>query len=165
MTSNSNEVRVRFAPSPTGHLHVGGARTALFNYLYTKSHNGKFLLRIEDTDRERSDDAMVAEIKESLAWLGLKWDEDIVYQSSRTEMYNDSISKLLSIQMAYRCFCEPEELDEAMERSTREALDDAAPPPEQCDPRSLGGEHQCRGAADSRPRTGHPNHLVPENAV
>ncbi len=112
MTSNSNEVRVRFAPSPTGHLHVGGARTALFNYLYPKSHNGKFLLRIEDTDRERSDDAMVAEIKESLAWLGLKWDEDIVFQSSRTEMYNESNSKLLSIQMAYRCFCEPEELDE-----------------------------------------------------
>ena len=111
MTSNSNEVRVRFAPSPTGHLHVGGARTALFNYLYTKSHNGKFLLRIEDTDKERSDDSMVVEIKESLEWLGLKWDEEIVYQSARTAMYNESISKLLSTHMAYRCFCEPDDLD------------------------------------------------------
>jgi len=112
VTSNSNEVRVRFAPSPTGHLHVGGARTALFNFLYTRSHNGKFLLRIEDTDKERSDDAMVAEIKESLTWLGLKWDEEIIHQSDRSEMYNETISKLLSIQMAYRCFCDPEELDE-----------------------------------------------------
>jgi len=107
-----DEVRVRFAPSPTGHLHVGGARTALFNYLYTKSHNGKFLLRIEDTDKERSDKRMVTEIKESLTWLGLKWDEEIVYQSARREMYEESISKLLSTRTAYRCFCEPDELAE-----------------------------------------------------
>ena len=111
MTSNSNEVRVRFAPSPTGHLHVGGARTALFNYLYSKSQNGKFLLRIEDTDKERSDEKMVIEIKESLAWLGLKWDEEIVYQSARSKLYEESILKLLSTRSAYRCFCEPDELD------------------------------------------------------
>jgi len=120
VNSNSKEVRVRFAPSPTGHLHVGGARTALFNYLYAKSHNGKFLLRIEDTDKERSDDTMVTEIKESLVWLGLKWDEEIVYQSARTETYEKSISKLLSTQVAYKCFCDPDELDKKRKKAQQD---------------------------------------------
>lgn len=106
-----SDLRVRFAPSPTGHLHVGGARTALFNYLYAKSNDGKFLLRVEDTDKKRSSDEMKEEICKSLEWLGLNWDEEIVYQSARTEKYIENADILLESAAAYKCFCTPEELD------------------------------------------------------
>ena len=111
MNREFNGVRVRFAPSPTGNLHVGGARTALFNFLFAKNKGGKFLLRIEDTDRERSEAGLTDEILKSLKWLGLNWDEEIVYQSARLEKYIENSSKLLESNSAYRCFCIPEELD------------------------------------------------------
>lgn len=94
-------VRVRFAPSPTGSLHIGGVRTALFNYLYAKSQKGTFLLRIEDTDRERSTQAFEDEIIESMRWLGLNWDEEIVHQSRRLDRYREIAYQLVEQNMAY----------------------------------------------------------------
>jgi len=112
LTERLAQVRVRFAPSPTGHLHVGGARTALFNYLFAKNHNGKFLLRIEDTDRRRSKESFVSEINQSLQWLGFNWDEEPLYQSERMEVYLNTANQLISTNNSYHCFCEPAELDE-----------------------------------------------------
>jgi len=112
LTEILEQVRVRFAPSPTGHLHVGGARTALFNYLFAKNHDGKFLLRIEDTDRERSEESFVTEINQSLQWLGLNWDEEPLHQSERMEIYLNTAFELIATNNAYHCFCEPAELDE-----------------------------------------------------
>ncbi len=109
---NNKEIRVRFAPSPTGYLHIGGARTALFNYVFAKKHNGKFLLRIEDTDTERSKKEFTEQIIRSLEWLGIKHDEEIVYQSERFEIYKKYAEKLLYEGKAYRCFCSKEELEE-----------------------------------------------------
>ncbi len=103
------EVRVRFAPSPTGYLHVGGARTALFNWLFARHHGGKFILRIEDTDLARSSEAMVEGILQGLRWLGLTWDEGPYFQSQRLARYRDFASKLIDIGSAYRCFCRPNE--------------------------------------------------------
>ncbi len=111
-------VRVRFAPSPTGYLHVGGARTALFNYLFARHHGGVFVLRIEDTDRERSTEASVGAIVEGLRWLGLPWDEGPVvggphgpyFQSQRLDRYGEAAHRLLSEGGAYRCFCDPADL-------------------------------------------------------
>lgn len=102
---------LRFAPSPTGYLHIGGARTALFNYLYSKKHNGKLILRIEDTDRERSSEEMSREIIDALTWLGIKWDEGPYYQSKRFEVYKKYAFDLLKKKKAYRCFCTKEELE------------------------------------------------------
>lgn len=104
-------VRTRFAPSPTGYLHIGGARTALFSYLYAKHFGGDFLLRIEDTDRTRYVEDAVDDIVRSLKWLGLNPDEDIVYQSSRLELYKKAADKLLAEGKAYRCFCTPARLE------------------------------------------------------
>ena len=104
-------VRVRFAPSPTGFLHIGGARTALFNWLYAKSQGGIFLLRIEDTDRERSEEKYVADIMESLRWLGLTWDEEPVYQHKRFDRYEAVADQMVEKGQAYRCNCTPAELD------------------------------------------------------
>lgn len=109
---NNKKPRVRFAPSPTGQLHLGGARTALFNWLYAKSMDGKFLLRIEDTDKLRSKHEYTDQICESLKWLGLDWDEEIVYQSKRTELYKNAISQLLESGNAYPCFCSKEKIAE-----------------------------------------------------
>jgi len=105
-----SEVRVRFAPSPTGYLHVGGARTALFNWLYARHNNGKFLLRIEDTDRKRSTEDAVRVIFTGLKQLGLDWDEEPLYQSTRIEQHRDIVNRLLDSGSAYRCFCESENL-------------------------------------------------------
>ena len=111
MTQNLYQyVRVRFAPSPTGQLHLGGARTALFNWLFARSNNGKFLLRIEDTDKVRSKQEFVDQICESLDWMGCDWDEDLAYQSQRNDLYFNSLEKLLMSENAYRCFCDKEEL-------------------------------------------------------
>ncbi|MEN8153647.1 MAG: glutamate--tRNA ligase [Acidobacteriota bacterium] len=101
---------VRFAPSPTGHLHVGGARTALFNYLFSKKNNGKFILRIEDTDRDRSSEEMSEEILEGLGWLGIKWDPPAFHQSDNVDAHLKLGYKLLDEGKAYRCFCTPEEI-------------------------------------------------------
>src|SRR5688500_7612159 len=96
--------RVRFAPSPTGYLHVGGARTALFNWLYARKHGGQFLLRVEDTDRARSTDASTRAIFEGLEWLGLDWDEPPVYQGANLERHRADARRLLDAGAAYRCF-------------------------------------------------------------
>jgi len=103
-------VRVRFAPSPTGDLHVGGVRTALFNYLYARRTGGKFLLRIEDTDRERSTPEAIQVILDGLAWLGITPDEPVVYQSHRIERHREAALQILASGLGYRCFCNPDEL-------------------------------------------------------
>ena len=104
--------RLRFAPSPTGYLHVGGARTALFNWLYAKHYDGQFLLRIEDTDKARSTDESTRAIFEGLEWLGLQWDEQVVYQGANLERHQRDARALLERGRAYRCFCTPEELEQ-----------------------------------------------------
>ncbi len=104
-------VRTRFAPSPTGYLHVGGARTALFAWLYARRHGGKFILRIEDTDRERSTQESVDAILNGLEWLGLDYDEGPFYQTQHMGRYRDQIQNLLDQGLAYRCYCTREELD------------------------------------------------------
>tara|TARA_B110000444_G_scaffold259393_1_gene303032 strand:- start:1048 stop:2430 length:1383 start_codon:yes stop_codon:yes gene_type:complete len=103
-------VITRFAPSPTGNLHIGGARTALFNWLYAKNQGGKFLLRIEDTDKSRSESKYVESILESLDWLGINHDGSLVYQSERSSNYKNAINKLLDSGQAYYCNCSKEEL-------------------------------------------------------
>ena len=102
--------RVRFAPSPTGHLHVGGARTALFNYLFARNQGGRFLLRIEDTDRERSSDEMTSQILEAMEWLGLEVDEPPLHQADGLERHRADAAKLLAADRAWRCFSSQEEL-------------------------------------------------------
>ena len=110
--------RVRFAPSPTGQLHLGGARTALSNYLFSKSQGGKFLVRIEDTDLERSKKEYSDQICQSLNWLGLKWDEDLVYQSANTSVYKSCIDFLLKNDKAYMCFASKKELEDIRNESS-----------------------------------------------
>ena len=107
----SEQIRVRFAPSPTGYLHVGGARTALFNWLYARGRQGVFVLRIEDTDLERSSDEMVQAITDGLGWLGIDWDEGPFFQAERVEDHRQAARDLLERGLAYRCFCDPEELE------------------------------------------------------
>jgi glutamyl-tRNA synthetase len=109
-------VRTRFAPSPTGYLHVGGARTALFSWLYAKKLDGKFILRIEDTDLERSTQASVDAILEGMSWLGLDYDEGPFYQTQRFDRYKAIIQQLLDQGDAYYCYCSKEELDELREQ-------------------------------------------------
>lgn len=104
-------VRTRFAPSPTGYLHIGGARTALFSWLYARRHGGEFVLRIEDTDRERSTEPAVQAILDGMHWLGLDWDEGPYFQSARSECYHEAIERLLERGHAYRCYCTREELE------------------------------------------------------
>ena len=100
-------VRVRFAPSPTGYLHIGGARTALFNWLFARQQGGEFVLRIEDTDSERSKPELIDVIFRALEWLGLDWDGTPVHQSERGELYAAAIEKLLADGSAYWCDCTP----------------------------------------------------------
>ena len=113
-------VRTRFAPSPTGPLHIGGVRTALFNYLYSRHHGGEFLLRIEDTDRERSTEAATRGIIESLDWLDLARDGQTVWQSTRTERHAEVARQLLAAGRAYWCYCTPEELNREREQARAE---------------------------------------------
>jgi glutamyl-tRNA synthetase len=105
-------VRVRFAPSPTGHLHIGGARTALFNWLFTRHEGGTFILRIEDTDTSRSTDEYIEAIIEGMKWLNLDWDEGPYRQTDRFNVYRNYIEKLIKEGKAYRCYCAPEELEQ-----------------------------------------------------
>lgn len=116
----SKPVRVRFAPSPTGFLHLGGARTALFNWLLAKKTGGKFLLRIEDTDAERSTDASTGQILESLKWLGLDWDEGPFFQSQRLDIYREHIDRLYKAGWIYPAFEKPEELEAEREKALAE---------------------------------------------
>ena len=113
-------VVTRFAPSPTGFLHIGGARTALFNWLYARHHGGSFRLRIEDTDRKRSTPEAIEAIIEGLTWLGLDWDQETVYQFARRERHAELARSLLEQGGAYRCYCSPEELAEMRERARAE---------------------------------------------
>src|SRR2546428_5090992 len=115
-----NPVITRFAPSPTGFLHIGGARTALFNWLYARHAGGKMLLRIEDTDRERSTDAAIAAILDGLSWLGLEWDGEAISQFSRSARHRDVAQQLLATGKAYYCYASPEELAEMREAARRE---------------------------------------------
>ena len=104
-------VRTRFAPSPTGALHVGGVRTALFSYLFARHFGGRFVLRIEDTDRQRSTQAWVDEIVGALQWLRIEWDEGPFFQTQRMDLYRETIERLLDKGLAYRCTCTPDELE------------------------------------------------------
>ncbi|PLZ69744.1 glutamate--tRNA ligase, partial [Fischerella thermalis] len=104
-------VRVRIAPSPTGNLHIGTARTAVFNWLFARHHDGKFILRIEDTDQERSRPEYTENILQGLRWLGLNWDEGPFFQTQRLEIYKQAVQSLLDQGLAYRCYTTAEELE------------------------------------------------------
>src|SRR5438045_2867593 len=118
----SKPVVTRFAPSPTGYLHIGGARTALFNWLYAKHTGGKFLLRIEDTDRARSTQDAIEAIFAGLKWLGLEWDGEPVFQSQRAERHRQAAEQLLVAGKAYRCYTSPEELTALREEQKAKGL-------------------------------------------
>ena len=123
-------VRVRFAPSPTGYLHIGGARTALFNWMFARKHGGKFILRIEDTDQKRYVEGAVEAIKDGLTWLGIDWDEGPdkggsfgpYVQTMRSALYLTWANRLLDMGHAYKCFCSAEELDEMRKEQTEKKL-------------------------------------------
>src|ERR1043165_5529861 len=108
----TDSIVTRFAPSPTGFLHIGGARTALFNWLYARGRGGKMLLRIEDTDRERSTTAAIDAILDGLACLGIEWDGDAIYQFPRAPRHREVAEELLARGRAYRCYASPQELEE-----------------------------------------------------
>src|SRR5437868_12945109 len=113
-------MKLRFAPSPTGFLHVGGARTAIFNLLHARRYGGTMLLRIEDTDVERSKQHHAEQIVSSLQWLGVEWDEGPVYQSDRLAHYRERAEELVASGKAYRCYCTVEELEEERVEAERE---------------------------------------------
>jgi glutamyl-tRNA synthetase len=113
-------VRTRFAPSPTGYLHIGGVRTALFNWLFARHHNGTFILRVEDTDAARSRQEYLNAILDGLQWLGLNWDEGPYFQSQRMQLYQEHVERLLTAGKAYRCYCTPEELEERRQQALAE---------------------------------------------
>ncbi len=116
----SDRIVTRFAPSPTGFLHIGGARTALFNWLYARRTGGTMLLRIEDTDRERSTEPAIEAILDGLRWLGLDWDGDVVFQYARAARHREAAESLLASGRAYRCFATPQELEEMRDTARRE---------------------------------------------
>jgi glutamyl-tRNA synthetase len=116
----TSHVRVRFAPSPTGFLHIGGVRTALFNYLFARQQGGKFLLRIEDTDTDRSEQRFTDDILSSLTWLGMTPDEEILYQSKRLPLYQDLAEKLIEKGLAYRCYCTEAQVEAGREQLIKE---------------------------------------------
>jgi len=120
MNDGTGPVVTRFAPSPTGFLHIGGARTALFNWLFAQHHGGVFRLRIEDTDRKRSTPEAIAAILDGLTWLGLRWDDEVVYQYARAARHAQAARRLLSEGRAYPCYCSPEELEEMRKRARAE---------------------------------------------
>ncbi len=113
-------VVTRFAPSPTGFLHIGGARTALFNWLFARHHGGTFLLRIEDTDRKRSTEDAIAAILDGLQWLGFDWDGEAIHQFARADRHAEAVSALLAAGKAYKCYCSPEELAEMRDHARAE---------------------------------------------
>lgn len=109
--SSMEKIRTRFAPSPTGFLHIGGSRTALFNWLYARHHGGEFVLRIEDTDQQRSTDESTKAILDAMNWLGLTWDEGPYFQAQRVQIHRDMVQKLINEDKAYYCTCTPDELE------------------------------------------------------
>ena len=115
-----SEVRVRFPPSPTGYLHIGGARTALYNWLFAKKHKGTLVLRIEDTDEERSTQASIDGIIDGLTWLDLQWNEGPYFQTEFAAEHLKAANKLLAEKKAYKCFCTKEELEAKRERALAE---------------------------------------------
>ena len=121
MTATNSQMRLRFAPSPTGFLHVGGARTALFNWLLAKRHNGTFILRIEDTDRTRSSDEMTVAILEGMKWLDLMWDEGPYHQADGFARHKADALRMLSEEKAYRCFCSQEEVEARKAAAARDS--------------------------------------------
>ncbi|MEJ2182524.1 MAG: glutamate--tRNA ligase [Nitrospirota bacterium] len=135
-----NQVRVRFAPSPTGHLHIGGARTALFNWLYARSSQGSFILRIEDTDRSRSTEEYIESILEGMRWLGLHWDEGPFRQTERMDIYRQAVDRLLEENKAYHCYCTAEELEDRR----KQAVLEGRPPVYDRRCRDLGEAHPDR---------------------
>jgi glutamyl-tRNA synthetase len=141
--------RLRFAPSPTGYLHVGGARTALYNWLYARKFGGEFLLRIEDTDRARSTDESTRAIFEGLEWLGLTWDGDVVHQGANLDRHRADAERLLENGTAYRCFCTQAELAER--RAAAEARGESFKYDRRCD--RLSAEEVARRVADGMPFT------------
>jgi len=116
----NNNIKVRIAPSPTGYLHVGTARTAIFNYLFARHNGGKFVIRIEDTDKERSKPELIEPILDAMRWLGLDWDDEMVYQSKRTDIYASYLKKFMESGHGYHCFCTQEELAAAREKAKQE---------------------------------------------
>ncbi|MFZ1946214.1 MAG: glutamate--tRNA ligase family protein, partial [bacterium] len=148
------DIRVRFAPSPTGHLHVGGARTALFNWLFARSRGGKFILRIEDTDQERSTEESYKAIIDALKWLGLDWDEGPLvggdygpyFQSQRRPLYKQWAEKLLADGKAYYCFCSQ---DEVARRKAERGEPAASAYDRQC--RALVHDEAARLVAEGKP--------------
>jgi glutamyl-tRNA synthetase len=122
MSMDKENVVTRFPPSPTGTLHIGGARTALFNWLFSRHHHGRFVLRIEDTDMARSTKKNTETIIESMRWLGLDWDEGPYFQSQRSHFYHEALEKLLSSGNAYYCHCGPEELEEKRKEAIKRGL-------------------------------------------
>jgi len=159
--------RVRFAPSPTGYLHVGGARTALFNWLYARHHGGAFVLRIEDTDVERSSDDMVSGILSSLTWLGLSWDEGPgvggphapYFQTQRLDKYRAAANRLVASGAAYYCYCTPDEL--AAKRAAAQAAGSAWTYDRTC--HGLPADEIARREAEGRPRA--IRFLVPQGTT
>ncbi|HEU4723121.1 MAG TPA: glutamate--tRNA ligase [Gemmatimonadaceae bacterium] len=141
--------RLRFAPSPTGYLHVGGARTALFNWLYARKYGGQFLLRIEDTDKARSTEESTRAIFEGLEWLGLTWEEDVVYQGANLELHRADAQRMLDNGTAYRCFCTQAELAER--RAEAEARKDSFKYDRRCD--RLPADEVARRVAAGAPFT------------
>ncbi len=128
-------VRTRFAPSPTGFLHIGGARTALFNWLFSRHQQGVFVLRIEDTDAVRSTQESIQAILDSMAWLGLDWDEGPFYQTQRYDLYREQAYRLLETGGAYKCYCTPEELDAKRKQAQAEG-------------KPFGYDRTCRNRSD-----------------
>ncbi len=116
----TEQIRVRFAPSPTGHLHIGGARTALFNWLYARHYGGVFVLRIEDTDRTRSTDEYIDAIIQGMKWLNLDWDEGPFRQTDRFDVYRSYVGRLLKEAKAYYCYCNPEEIETRKKEAMRQ---------------------------------------------
>ncbi|HVG25436.1 MAG TPA: glutamate--tRNA ligase, partial [Thermoanaerobaculia bacterium] len=133
-------MKLRFAPSPTGFLHVGGARTAILNLLHARRHGGRMLLRIEDTDVERSRQHHAEQILQSLQWLGVEWDEGPIYQSDRLDRYRERAEELVTNGKAYRCYCTVEELE--AERTAAEAKGDAYRYSGKCRRRAEAGDPQ-----------------------
>ena len=128
-------LKTRFAPSPTGYLHIGGVRTALFSWLHARHHGGRFVLRIEDTDRERSTQSSIDAILEGMAWLGLDWDEGPFYQTDRYDRYRELANQLLDEGKAYHCYCSKAELDQMREEQVARG-------------ENPGYDGRCRGRAD-----------------
>ncbi len=139
-------VRVRFAPSPTGYLHVGGARTALFNWLFARKMKGVFILRIEDTDIQRNVEEAFGSILDALQWLGLNWDEGPYYQSQRLELYRKEAERLVEEGWVYPCYCTPEELEERRKK----ALSEGKPPMYDRRCRDLSPQERARLEAEGR---------------